>query len=949
MDGGIDLYCDQEGLVVECKFVGAQVKDESARVEQEWKGVRDKLNEALATQDGRATPTRAPYQPWADAERPIKRYIFSTSARLANETKQRDLAATIQNFFCDIIAARPGYEHLQAIKVQVIDWTNIEARLADQPALVFKWLKQWPSGFAALDDRSPTGFRAFLHNEQLLYLARDSWQAPPGLRHPWTETTLVEQLTQADTAEPIIVLTGQGGVGKTRLGLECARRLQGSGWWAVHCDGLRATTAGLRELLQESSTATRLLLFVDYLETWPTFEAFANDVIDLNETSGHQIRIIATCRASYRDRLPSFVKPRTVGGDAAIEIAYSEAVTEYILSKTDNADIEDLARKCRYNFALAAFLLFLKRERPDEFAGEISALRAEPNFEAWIVKRLHNSGLTDLNAVAAILAACDFPAAAFDALAAAHGSVTDKLRLVLVADKWIERRESTESSILGPFWAVFHDVFADAVLGRALETAPNRGDAIDRLLERAVANGVFRQTLTALGRIKQIDALATVDWHARLLELEWRQPNTLAQHAPLLLANALLSPDTRLALIASNNALREAIAQDAACDVAVAHTAAGISMERRASVPNDDFDHILLPLLDAAVARPQPGNLVVRIAFQARPDRYRKEAQQWISSYPRLFQTHFLLKAWLDQAFDELKSHSLQGLTYVDAVRDAVNDWLSVLGFSSRTSFVLYPWLHAAAAIEGERASAMVGMVEGHVAAWLAHGEHAVSAEAQFVYTDWLEAADEARLRRFRNETLAWILCHQDDESCDFVLESWLDKHLEFEPVAEAYFRAVRRLYNKVDGSFILKHVVRQKELPDDMLLAALYWCALFPDHEDAINRFGPLTSFNRADIIGDCRLTRVAARIFYRQDVSALVNDPYKLAAARATLGALFSVGEFYPLAEKLARIYFVRWLRDGRVFRLVQQHVAPLFDQKFSLVESLLTLMAYTNPLSG
>ena len=55
----------------------------------------------------------------------------------------------------------------------------------------------------------------------------------------------------------------------------------------------------------------RVLLFVDYLETWPdTFEAFVNEVLDPDELSGHQVRVIATCRASYRDRLPLSIKRR---------------------------------------------------------------------------------------------------------------------------------------------------------------------------------------------------------------------------------------------------------------------------------------------------------------------------------------------------------------------------------------------------------------------------------------------------------------------------------------------------------------------------------------------------------------------------------------------------------------------------------------------------------------
>ena len=255
VDGGIDLYCDREALVVECKFIGANVKDASARVDQEWNGVAQKLGEALVTREGLAIPTRAPYMPWADADRPIKRYIFTISACLANEQRRRELRAKIQHFFCETIATRPGYGHLQNIAIDVIDWTEIDTRLADHPALVFKWLKQWPSGFTDLDDHNPAGFRAFLYSERVPYLGRDSWQAQTGLHYAWTEETLVQELARAQTSEPIVVLIGPGGVGKTRLGLELARRMRRLDWWTVRCEGLRANPAGLRDLLTQSARA----------------------------------------------------------------------------------------------------------------------------------------------------------------------------------------------------------------------------------------------------------------------------------------------------------------------------------------------------------------------------------------------------------------------------------------------------------------------------------------------------------------------------------------------------------------------------------------------------------------------------------------------------------------------------------------------------------------------
>jgi len=76
--------------------------------------------------------------------------------------------------------------------------------------------------------------------------------------------------------------------------------------------------------------------------------------------------------------------------------------------------------------------------------------------------------------------------------------------------------------------------------------------------------------------------------------------------------------------------------------------------------------------------------------------------------------------------------------------------------------------------------------------------------------------------------------------------------------------------------------------------------------------------------------------------------NDPSDLLCARATLGFLFNLGNYFTRAEKLARIYFVRWLRDGRVFLPTisdrdSGKSSPLFDQKRGLVDALLTLLAH------
>jgi hypothetical protein len=158
-DGCIDLMSTEQGIVVECKDVGPSADTETDRVFGEWRSVRGKLSKALASRNGVADPTSRPYAPWADAASPIRQYLFVTSALLANEARHRELAADIRTFFQTEIAERPGYGHLRTVAVEVIDWRIIATKLSDKPALVFRWLERWPSGFADLAGGEPEGNR----------------------------------------------------------------------------------------------------------------------------------------------------------------------------------------------------------------------------------------------------------------------------------------------------------------------------------------------------------------------------------------------------------------------------------------------------------------------------------------------------------------------------------------------------------------------------------------------------------------------------------------------------------------------------------------------------------------------------------------------------------------------------------------------------------------------
>ena len=710
-DGCIDLFAGISGVVVECKHIRADRSTSRKRVAQEWKEIRDKLDRALLSVDGIAAPSRAPYRPWADAERPIRQYVFATSADLANLDHRKELTDLIQSFFRNDIGLRAGYEHLRDVHVDVLDWSDFETRLRRREfkALVFRWLEQWPPGFAQLDAEPTAGFRAFL-GERLPYLARDTWAPPPGLVHAWTENSLVQALVrESSEVNSVVVLTGPGGIGKTRLGLELARQIHREhGWWAIRCDGRNASSEGLRKLLAQSPEAQRIILFADYLETWPGFEAFVNDIANLNETSGHVIRLIGTCRASYRERLPPSIRKIAVGAPTRLEDTYYRAVCEHILHEVDSADGAELAQKCRHNAALAAFLLLLYRDASGNFKREISSLRESADFTEWVLRRLRNAGLS-LGPVATILAACPLQVDAFDGLAAAAGGDSAQLADVLVADHWIERQEPVAGSATPPVWAAFHDVFADSVLACYLYNAPDLRDGIDRLMERGMAHGAFGQVLTSLERLKDSPAIAGADWISRFQEAERRKPGTLAAHAREVVTNALLSPADRLALIVAHPQLREAIAQDRDCDVGLALSALALAIVDLDEPVAMTLDAVLLPLLDRAVRRPAaPSNLVLRLAFLARPERYRNDVLTSCANYPLSLQTHFLLKVWLEDVLVRFAAKDALALGHLDEMRNAVDAWLRSSAQRSQASFVLSAWLDVAAAVKGDRAIAMV-------------------------------------------------------------------------------------------------------------------------------------------------------------------------------------------------------------------------------------------------
>jgi hypothetical protein len=305
----------------------------------------------------------------------------------------------------------------------------------------------------------------------------------------------------------------------------------------------------------------------------------------------------------------------------------------------------------------------------------------------------------------------------------------------------------------------------------------------------------------------------------------------------------------------------------------------------------------------------------------------------------------FIYESWLDAA----AASGTEAAQRIAQLENYIAAWLNHEDNSNslRARFVYYSWLLAAEIVRGPQADRMTALVEDKIATWLTKEGRVTSTEARFIFEAWLRGASDTKIRRFFVETLEWVEAHKESRDCGFVLDNWLSRHLEFDLVKEACFAAVRNTFEEESGAFILKFVTRQKKLPKDIVLAALSWCANFPKHPDALYRIGPLIRIENADMIGASRLVGVTAKVLLQFKPDDLASDAQLRGVARATIGSLFTVGKIYGEAEKLGRVYFVRWLKDGRIFRISEADAAVAddlikFDQKFVLAEELLTVLA-------
>ncbi|HEY2321903.1 MAG TPA: hypothetical protein VGJ82_03480 [Thermoanaerobaculia bacterium] len=137
---------------------------------------------------------------------------------------------------------------------------------------------------------------------------------------------------------------------------------------------------------------------------------------------------------------------------------------------------------------------------------------------------------------------------------------------------------------------------------------------------------------------------------------------------------------------------------------------------------------------------------------------------------------------------------------------------------------------------------------------WLSHENNRLLPAASVVYRAWLDATKDTVAIQ---EPLAeWLALNGPADDIAHVFRAWLRADGRFTFIRSHVFDWVRTRPLGLDASYLLKYVVRQRVLPDDVALKALAWCANFASDPDAIWRLTSLTAHVGDDLFGEALRT---------------------------------------------------------------------------------------------
>lgn len=582
--------------------------------------------------------------------------------------------------------------------------------------------------------------------------------APPGVDIP-EEEKLLSLLEEGDTTG--LVVTGGGGVGKTRMMLEIGRLAQRKGWLVLRVQS-RLREDALERLAERITPSTPVLLLVDYIETHKDFSELVETLNDLNDTYFLHLRYIASCRTSFYQTIAAISRHKRVDLSPVVQDSiirwfegYQKQTVRYILEQSGIEITDRHLAICRNKPILAVLVSYLHSmgRQPD-----LAELLKEIDFGTWVAKRVQLSfGQTEINRDLAQLVAL-FPMP-FDVTFNLEKEKQMVLFDTLAADGWIEEFPADEFHDVD-MWVTAHDVLADQILLSYIRSIPHTRELFtNELLFHASKTGCLRSVLLTLQRLIDQPELSSLNWPNILGRNISGDLGAWREVRDILIRTSLLTPLEIIELLGMHEELWKDVEGELYFQNALGWLTRWAVNQKEPCL--DSANRFTLDSwIQKASNYPTRTNFILTWGLRFSTEAISGPALEWISKRPTLFQTHYLLVAWMECHLP------------LEDIALSVQQWIDKFKEEFHLSFVAKAWLDAKGELE---------LVREPIKAWLE--EHKVDAEAGFVYQAWLDAKGELELVREPIKT--WLEKKIWEDNTDFVYKAWLDAKGELELMRE--------------------------------------------------------------------------------------------------------------------------------------------------------------------
>ncbi|HEX7140830.1 MAG TPA: hypothetical protein VF219_23455 [Vicinamibacterales bacterium] len=239
------------------------------------------------------------------------------------------------------------------------------------------------------------------------------------------------------------------------------------------------------------------------------------------------------------------------------------------------------------------------------------------------------------------------------------------------------------------------------------------------------------------------------------------------------------------------------------------------------------------------------------------------------------------------------------------------------------------------ALVDGELdAEGNLDVVADALKEWLGQEDNRLLPEAALVYRAWLDAG--GRLDNVGQPIQDW-LAHENNRllpEASFVFRAWLQAGGRFVFVRKQVYEWVRTHSLERDAVYLLKYVVKQRVLPDDVTLKILGWCGNFADDPDAIWRLNSLSAHISADLLVEAvrASESVLEPLFANPDLPGVTRS--QVTTVLGNLWKLEHLGS-HPVSRELDSL-LCRWMNHPQSFEPSARH-APYHQIRPFLVRLL------------